>query len=236
MKLIALLFTTTCLATVFASETLNEAVEKLKTFEFRTPLELVSNLLFIKTHIHGVGVAGSSLLITDLLDSGLVNRIVNDYSVETFEDILDLNLFSQEALFAPFKPIQSSLSAANPIFEHYKMLCKRLALSFTNDSESFSAETVEMRIRLGLKDHLLREVLFGLITFRTVLFADLVQVLDQDPFMLLARAEYFEVLLAAIHRFRIPPNSRIQSAEFGPERQSLKEYTRTINPELSALL
>jgi hypothetical protein len=234
MKLITFLFT--CLAIAFASETLIVAIEKLKSFEIVTPFELLSHLQSIKTEVHGVCVAGSSHLITELVDSGLVGRIVHDYSVETFEEVLDLDLFSQAALFASFTPIQASLSAAHPVFKHYKLLCKRLALSLTSGSETFSIAAVDMIINLGLKNQLLREVLFGLLTFRTFKYTDLIYLLGSDPFLELARAEYFEVLLAVIEKFGIPPESLIQSAEFGPERQSLKDFTSTINPALSGRL
>ena len=234
MKLIALLFT--LVASAWACESLSEAVEKLKSPELLRPLELTDTLQFIQSQIHGVGTAGSSILISELVDSGLIDRIINNYKVETFEEVLKLKLFGYEVLFAPFKSIQSSLGTGHPLYEHYKLLCKQLALSITNNSEVFSIDAVDMKLRFKSGLRYYREVLFGLIDFRTIEYADLTQLLGSDPFMELARVEFFEVLLAAILKFRIPPTSRVRTAQFGPKLESLNQYTAPVNPELSQLL
>ena len=225
MKLIAVLFT--FVATVLASSSFNDAVNALKANDpLQSPLQIIDNLQLIQSQIHGVGVAGSSLLLQELVDSDLLTRIMQAYPVEVYEQVLNLNLFSTDDLLRPFKPIQASLSPSHPFFAHYKMLCKRMALSVTAGKESFSIDAVEVAMRLGTRRSYFREILFGLIHFRAFEYVDLVQLLGSDPYRELAHSEHFEVLLAAIQKFRIPPDSKVLSA--------CREYIAPINPDLAA--
>ncbi len=241
MRLIAVL---SCFAlSVLASENikndsaLNEVVYKLSSEQFLSPIDLLSNLRAVKRHVHELSSTGSESVIRQLVNVGLLERIVLDYSVELFEEVLGLFLFNDDDLLAVFQPEQAKMSSSNPLFKHYLLFCRKLALSLTNGSEFFSPEAVELQLSTDSKGQYYREILFGLIHLRGFEFSYLPVLVhcEDDPYVELVRRGYYEILLAVIKKFKIPPTSQLKTTRFGPEGLLLKDFLN-VESELRSLL
>lgn len=216
--------------------TLNGVVSRLCDVNALPPSKELSTLLkFVKLSSQSLPPAASSLLQDELNDCKLMERIVNNYDSNVVGKVAAMRALPWSTIFRPFA---SSLEAMNPshvLYDRYKQVCQTLVQVMIERYRFFSIDAMSVTLRMDPYRDFLRQALFGLLHMRQFEYADLSQLISDDPYWELAHGRMFEVLLLAIKRYGIPFQTKLLRTQYGPEKLSLKDYC-AVNPFLAELL